>query len=149
MGLDFETFPSLEAQIASVSDDIAYMNHDLDDGFRAHLFHPKDLNNFIKQNEKKIKDNKIKFPLYSIEDIKFRLVRDIFLTKNDYENIMFLMMDEKKFEPRKFYSNLIHNYTVTFPLIFSTIKSGIRYSASIFEYLEAGFGFKIKIRFKL
>ena len=66
----------------------------------------KDLNNFIKQNEKKIKDNKIKFPLYSIEDIKFRLVRDIFLTKNDYENIMFLMMDEKKFEPRKFYSNL-------------------------------------------
>ena len=66
----------------------------------------KDLNNFIKQNEKKIKDKKIKLPHYSIEDIKFRLVRDIFLTKNDYENIMFLMMDEKKFEPRKFYSNL-------------------------------------------
>ena len=44
MGLDFETFPSLEAQIASVSDDIAYMNHDLDDGFRAQLFDPKDLN---------------------------------------------------------------------------------------------------------
>ena len=66
----------------------------------------KDLNNFIKQNEKIIKDKKIKLPHYSIEDIKFRLVRDIFLTKNDYENIMFLMMDEKKFEPRKFYSNL-------------------------------------------
>ena len=44
MNLEFKTFPSLEAQIASISDDIAYMNHDLDDGFRAGLFYIKDLN---------------------------------------------------------------------------------------------------------
>ena len=69
----------------------------------------KDLNNFIKQNEKKIKDKKIKLPHYSIEDIKFRLVRDIFLTKNDYENIMLLMMDEKKLEQKEFYSKLFFN----------------------------------------
>ena len=43
MNLSLKTFPSLEAQIASVSDDIAYMNHDLDDGFRANLFHTKEL----------------------------------------------------------------------------------------------------------
>ena len=34
----FNTAPSLEAQIASISDDIAYNNHDLEDGLRAGLF---------------------------------------------------------------------------------------------------------------
>ena len=69
----------------------------------------KYLNNFFKQNQTKIKDTKIKFPHYSIEDIKFRLVRDILLKKTDYEKTMFLMMNEKKFEPKKFYSNLFFN----------------------------------------
>ena len=51
MDLELKTFPSLEAQITSMSDDIAYMNHDLDDGFRAGLFYIKDLNklNFYKE----------------------------------------------------------------------------------------------------
>ena len=70
----------------------------------------KDLNSFFNQNERKIKDEKVKFSLYSIEDIKFRLVRDIFLTNNDYENTMFLMMDEKKFEKKEFYPKLFFNY---------------------------------------
>ncbi|MFN3989934.1 MAG: deoxyguanosinetriphosphate triphosphohydrolase [Erythrobacter sp.] len=33
--LDLATWPSLEAQIAAVADDIAYDNHDIDDGLRA------------------------------------------------------------------------------------------------------------------
>ncbi len=33
--LDLASWPSLEAQIASLSDDIAYDNHDIDDGLRA------------------------------------------------------------------------------------------------------------------
>ena len=36
--IKFNSFPSLEAQIASISDDIAYNNHDLEDGLRAGLF---------------------------------------------------------------------------------------------------------------
>jgi dGTPase len=35
--LTLPTWPSLEAQIAAVSDDIAYDNHDIDDGIRAGL----------------------------------------------------------------------------------------------------------------
>jgi dGTPase len=36
--LDLATWPGLEAQIAAISDDIAYDNHDIDDGIRAGLF---------------------------------------------------------------------------------------------------------------
>ena len=39
----FNYFPSLEAQVAAISDDIAYNNHDLEDGLRAKLFKIKDL----------------------------------------------------------------------------------------------------------
>jgi dGTPase len=36
--LELSTWPSLEAQVAAISDDIAYDNHDIDDGLRAGLF---------------------------------------------------------------------------------------------------------------
>ena len=39
----FKNSPSLEAQIASISDDIAYNSHDLEDGLRAKLFEFNDL----------------------------------------------------------------------------------------------------------
>jgi len=41
--LELDTFAGLEAQIASLSDDIAYDNHDIDDGLRARLFGIEDL----------------------------------------------------------------------------------------------------------
>ena len=36
-GLDLELYPSAEAQIANLSDDIAYLSHDFDDALRAEL----------------------------------------------------------------------------------------------------------------
>jgi dGTPase len=41
LGLD--TFPGAEAQVAALADDIAYNNHDIDDGLRAGLFAIADL----------------------------------------------------------------------------------------------------------
>ena len=66
----------------------------------------KDLKPFFEKNRDKIKITKIKFPVYSISDIKFRLVRDNFLTKSHYERIMFLMFKEKRFNHLDFSKNL-------------------------------------------
>jgi dGTPase len=41
--LELGTWPSLEAQVAAISDDIAYDNHDVDDGLRAGLLNMGDL----------------------------------------------------------------------------------------------------------
>ena len=41
--LDLDTWPSVEAQVAAMSDDIAYHSHDVDDGLRAGLFAVSDL----------------------------------------------------------------------------------------------------------
>jgi dGTPase len=41
--LELDSWPSLEAQIAAISDDIAYDNHDIDDGLRAGLLQMDEL----------------------------------------------------------------------------------------------------------
>tara|TARA_B100000780_G_scaffold180754_1_gene126805 strand:- start:4785 stop:5924 length:1140 start_codon:yes stop_codon:yes gene_type:complete len=43
--IDYLKSPSLEAQIAAISDDIAYNSHDLEDGLRAKLYTIEDLKN--------------------------------------------------------------------------------------------------------
>jgi dGTPase len=41
--INFKTYPPLEAQIAAISDDIAYNNHDIQDGIKANLFKLEEL----------------------------------------------------------------------------------------------------------
>lgn len=41
--LDLKNFPSIESQISAISDDIAYNNHDIEDGLRADLFKVEEL----------------------------------------------------------------------------------------------------------
>jgi peptidoglycan/xylan/chitin deacetylase (PgdA/CDA1 family) len=66
----------------------------------------KDLKSFFENNNDIIKKKKIKSPHYSISDIKFRLVRDNFLTKSQYEETMFLMFKEKQFNHKDFSKKL-------------------------------------------
>ena len=55
--INFKTYPSLEAQISAISDDIAYNNHDIQDGINANLFKLEELIeiNFFKDIYKKYK----------------------------------------------------------------------------------------------
>jgi peptidoglycan/xylan/chitin deacetylase (PgdA/CDA1 family) len=69
----------------------------------------KDLNAFFKKVEKNISIKKKFFPFYSTADIKFRLIRDLFLTKQEYESIMLFMMNEKKYLPNEHSSILYLN----------------------------------------
>jgi dGTPase len=41
--LELKSWPGLEAQLAALADDIAYVSHDIDDGLRAELFSVRDL----------------------------------------------------------------------------------------------------------
>ena len=74
--IKFSSSPSLEAQLASISDDIAYNSHDLEDGLKSNLFNLKDLNNIpilnkiILKHQKKIKN-------FSTDLIIRQIVREI------------------------------------------------------------------------
>jgi len=90
--INFLSSPSLEAQIASISDDIAYNSHDLEDGLRANLFKLKDLRNLpvlgliLDKHEKKLKKFSQDLVLRQIiREIINEMVKDIII--NTKKNI--------------------------------------------------------------
>ena len=72
---NFNTYPSLEAQISAISDDIAYNNHDIQDGINANLFKLEELVeiSFFKDIYKKYR-NKINKQNYKIAT--YQIIRD-------------------------------------------------------------------------
>ena len=74
--INFNNYPSLEAQAASISDDIAYNNHDLEDGLRATLF---DLDNLqtIPLLSKIINNHKKKRKIFRREIIINQVIREL------------------------------------------------------------------------
>jgi len=68
----------------------------------------KDLENFFNKKKELILEQKKRYDFYSYEDIKFRLVRDYFLTKDEYENHMFNLI-KKKIDIDNIYSKLFIN----------------------------------------
>ena len=73
--INFNTYPPLEAQISAISDDIAYNNHDIQDGIKANLFKLEELIeiNFFKDIYKKYK-SKINKNNYKITT--YQIIRD-------------------------------------------------------------------------
>jgi dGTPase len=85
--INFKDKPSLEAQIASISDDIAYNSHDLEDGLNADLFKIEDLkhinilSDIIKINKTKINNKNKKLILRQIiREIINEMVKDVIKT---------------------------------------------------------------------
>ena len=99
--IDFSTFPSLEAQVAAMSDDIAYNNHDIQDGIKAKLFSLNELIeiNFFKKifrsHRKNIKGNKEEILIYQIvRDSIDLMVKD--LINNTIKNIKYYKIKNLK-----------------------------------------------------
>jgi peptidoglycan/xylan/chitin deacetylase (PgdA/CDA1 family) len=64
---------------------------------------------FSEINKKKIKIFKIKHKFYSLNDIKFRLIRDTILTKNKYNDIMEKLFKIYNFKKNNHYNKLFLN----------------------------------------
>ena len=74
--INFSNSPSFEAQIASISDDIAYNSHDLEDGLKANLFKIEELKDLPILN-KIIKKNKRNIKKFSKDLILRQIIREI------------------------------------------------------------------------
>ena len=74
--INFYLNSSLEAQIASISDDIAYNSHDLEDGLKSNLFDLNQLKNIPVLN-KIISKHIRKLKKYSIDLIIRQIIREI------------------------------------------------------------------------
>lgn len=66
----------------------------------------KNLNNYFNKKKNIIKKIKQEFSFYSLNDIRFRLVRDEILNKDEYRKLMLVMFEQKKFNPKEFYNVL-------------------------------------------
>jgi dGTPase len=110
--INFNTYPSLEAQISAISDDIAYNNHDIQDGINANLFKLEELieikffRDIYKKYKKKISKQNYKIATYQIiRDSIDLMIKDLINnTKNnlnynkiktfkDVNKTSFLMVD--------------------------------------------------------
>ena len=90
--INFTNSGSLEAQISAISDDIAYNNHDIQDGIKAKMFNLNDLieinffKDIYKSHRKNIKDNNKNILIYQvIRDSIDSMVKD--LIKNTKNNL--------------------------------------------------------------
>ena len=92
--ITFTTYPSIEAQISAISDDIAYNNHDIQDGINANLFKIEELaeinffGDIYKKYKKKINKQNYKVVIYQIirDSIDF-MIKD--LINNTKKNLVY------------------------------------------------------------
>ena len=92
--INFNTYPSIEAQISAISDDIAYNNHDIQDGINANLFKLEELveidffRDIYKKYKKKINKQNYKVATYQIiRDSIDQMIKD--LINNTKNNLRF------------------------------------------------------------
>ncbi len=128
--INFNTYPSLEAQISAISDDIAYNNHDIQDGINANLFKLEELveinffRDIYKKYKKKINKKNYKIAAYQIiRDSIDLMIKDLIVNTKynlnynkvrnfkDINKTSFLMVDFS--EKIKNYENEIRYFLKT------------------------------------
>lgn len=75
--LRFKKYAGLEAQISALADDIAYNNHDIDDGFRAGLLRPSDFAH-IKILDDAFTEVQMKYPDLEQSRVLYEVLRRIY-----------------------------------------------------------------------
>ena len=127
--INFTNSPSLEAQIASISDDIAYNSHDLEDGLRAKLFKLKDLKNLpllkliLKKHDKK-------FKRYSQDLILRQIIRE---TIN--EMVKDIIINTKKNIKKNNIKSINDVYKSQYPIVYFSKKMSL-FDVNIKRFLK-------------
>ncbi len=127
--INFQNSPSLEAQIASISDDIAYNSHDLEDGLRAKLFKLKDLSKIPVLNEI-LKKHANKFRKYPQDLILRQIIRE---TIN--EMVKDIIINTKKNIIKNNVKNIIDVYKSQYPIVCFSKKMNL-FDNSIKKFLK-------------
>ena len=124
--INLKKYPSLEAQIASISDNIAYNNHDIYDGVSSKILKMEELleipffKNIYKKLKKKYKTNNHEILLFQIIRNSINLmVKD--LITNSMKNLK-----QKKISTKKDIYNSKSNI-IAFSSEFNHVESEIRY----------------------
>jgi len=143
--INYNLNASLEAQLASISDDIAYNSHDLEDGLRANLYTIEDLkkipilSNIINKHKKYIKKK-------GTELVVRQIIRDIV---NDMVNDI-IVNTKKKIKNKKIktikdiynHTNLIVTFSKEMNLFDLSIKSFLKermyFSTSVLKKTNMG-----------
>ena len=110
--LELDSFPSAEAQVAAISDDIAYNAHDIDDGIRSKLITLDDLY-YIPYVDEKAYNIKLKYPNITQERLVHEfssqlienMINDIINTTNDnLKRLNIENIEETRHVPQKIVS---------------------------------------------
>jgi len=143
--IKFKQQASLEAQISSISDDIAYNSHDLEDGLKANLFKLEELNSIpvlseiIYQHKKKLKKFKKELVLRQIiRDIINEMVKDVIQnTKKNIkkENIHKLKDIQNNKYPVVFFSKKMRDFDLS---IKEFLRAKMYYSKKVLKRTKKG-----------
>ncbi len=150
--IKFSLSPSLEAQISSISDDIAYNSHDLEDGLKSNLFFLEDLEtipilkDIVLKHKKKLKKHSTDLVIRQIvREIINEMVKDIILStkknikKNKIKNFNDIL---KSKYPLVTFSNKMRKFD-------KTIKSFLRKKMYFHKNVKTNTNFGKKVIKKL
>tara|TARA_B100001175_G_scaffold130540_1_gene110907 strand:+ start:164 stop:1294 length:1131 start_codon:yes stop_codon:yes gene_type:complete len=136
--INFNNSPSLEAQIASISDDIAYNSHDLEDGLRAQLFKLKDLQNIPILNSILKRHNR-KFRKFSQDLVLRQIIREII-----NEMVKDIIVNTKKNIKKNNIRNITDVYKSQKPIVYFSEKMNL-FDINIKKFLKKKMYYNVSV----